>query len=124
MSFAKLLVQHCYALEDSPRYRGIKRFFYNLLENPHAPVRPYFDLGMILLVLASVLFPYLRGEKHDLGLFGDIFERVAVTIFLLEYLLRLWLYNDSHRILIDHYEQAEFINAPFRPGAGTTGGHW
>lgn len=113
MPFARLLVQGCYVLDDSPRYRRVKRFFYDLLENPHAPVRPYFDLGMILLVLASVFF-LIYDVKNDLGLFGDVFERVAVGIFLLEYLLRLWLYSDSHRILIDHYERAEFIGAPFR----------
>ena len=116
MSFAKQLVQHCYALEDSPRYRRAKQFVYDLLENPHASIRPYFDLGMIVLVLASVFF-LIYAVKNDLGWFGDIFERIAVTIFLFEYLARLWLYSDSHRIIIDHYERAEFINAPFRPGA-------
>ena len=115
MPFARVLVQRCYAIEDSPRYRRVKHFFYDLLENPRAPIRPYFDVGMILLVLTSV-FCLIYDVKSDLGLFGDLFDRVAVSIFLLEYLLRLWLYNDSDRILIDHYEQAEFINAPFRLG--------
>ena len=114
MSLAKLLVQHCYALEDSPRYRRAKHAVYNLLENPHAPIRPYFDLGMIVLVLASV-FSLIYAVKNDLGWFGDIIERIAVTVFLLEYLARLWLYSDSHRIVIDHYERAEFINVSFRP---------
>ncbi len=114
MSFAKLLVQHCYALEDSPRYRRIKHSVYNLLENPQAPVRPYFDLGMIVLVLASV-FSLIYAVKNDTGWFGRAFEQMAVTLFLLEYLARLLLYSDSHRIIIDHYERAEFINIPFRP---------
>ncbi|MFC1601937.1 NAD-binding protein [Pseudomonadota bacterium] len=113
MSFAKLLVQRCYVLEDSLRYRRIKQFFYDLLENPHAPVRPYFDLGMIVLVLTSV-FLLIYAVKNDLGWFGDVFERVAVTIFLLEYLARLWLYSDSHKVIIEHYERSEFINAPFQ----------
>jgi voltage-gated potassium channel len=115
MSFARLVVQRCYALEDSLRYKWVKRFFYDLLENPQAPVRPFFDLGMILLVLASV-FVLIYDVKNDLGLFGRLFEGLAVSIFLTEYLLRLWLYNDSHRILIEHYERAEFTNAPFRLG--------
>lgn len=115
MFIARRVVQHCYALEDSGRYKRVKAFFYDLLENPHARVRPYFDLGMILLVLSSV-FVLIYGVKNDLGLFGGLFEDFAVSVFLAEYLLRLWLYNDSHRILIEHYEQAELANTPFRLG--------
>ena len=54
MSLARYVVQRCYDLEDSPRYKRLKRFVYDLLENPRAPVRPYFDVFMILLVLSSV----------------------------------------------------------------------
>lgn len=115
MSFDRRVVQYCYALEDSPRYKRVKEFFYDLLENPRARVRPYFDLGMMLLVLSSV-FVLIYDVKNDLGLFGRLFEGFAVTVFLTEYLLRLWLYNDSHRILIEHYERAELANAPFRLG--------
>lgn len=115
MSLSRLLVQRCYALQDSARYKKTKQFFFDLLENPHAPVRPFFDVGMILLVLASV-FLLIYDVKNDLGPFGEIFERIAVSIFLAEYLLRLWLYNDSHLIVIEHYERAEFTHAPFRLG--------
>ena len=67
MSLSRLLVQRCYALEDSARYKKTKQFFFDLLENPHAPVRPYFDLGMIALVLASVSL-LIYDVKNDLGL--------------------------------------------------------
>lgn len=113
MSLAKAVVKRCYALEDSPRYRGVKDFFYRLLEDPRAPVRPYFDIFMIMLVLTSV-FLLIYEVKTDLGVFGQVFEAVAVGIFLTEYLLRLWLYNDSRHIIIEHYEQSEFLNRTFR----------
>jgi voltage-gated potassium channel len=112
MSVARLIVQRCYDLEDSQRYKRAKHFFFNLLENPRSRIRPYFDIFMILLVLASV-FLIIYEVKNDLGAFGRIFEAVAVTVFLTEYLLRLWLYNDSHLIIIEHYERAEFVNHPF-----------
>ena len=77
-------------------------------------MRPYFDLSMILLVISSV-YLIIYEVRHDLGTFGQVFEWFAVSIFLLEYLLRFWLYNSSHKIMIEHYEKAEFVNRTFSP---------
>ncbi|TVO75300.1 potassium channel protein [Sedimenticola selenatireducens] len=115
MSLSRAIIKHCYRLEDSPRYKRTKHFFYNLLENPQARIRPYFDIFMILLVLSSV-FVLIYEVKEDLGLPGQIFELCAVVIFLTEYLLRFWLYNNIHRVFIEHYERAEFVNLPFSLG--------
>ncbi|MES9936038.1 MAG: potassium channel protein [Sedimenticola sp.] len=112
MSFARYVVQRCYALEDSDRYKKVKRFFYDLLENPRSRIKPYFDIFMILLVLSSV-YLLIYEIKEDVGEFGRIFELCAVLIFLVEYLLRLWIYNDSHQIFIEHYERAEFLEQRF-----------
>ncbi len=106
------LIQTSYKLKDSVRYRRAKNFFYDLLENPKARVRPYFDVFMILLVVTSV-WVLIYDVRHDMGLFDDLFEWVAVTIFIIEYLLRFWIYNDSHKVILSHYERAEFINQPF-----------
>ena len=110
MSLSRYLVQFCYELEDSTRYKRSKQFFYDLIENPRSRMRPYFDLGMILLVISSV-YLIIYEVRHDLGTFGRIFEWFAVSVFLLEYLLRLWLYNSSHKIIIEHYEKAEFVSS-------------
>ncbi len=115
MSFSLYIVQRCYDLEASARYKRIKRFFYDLLENPRSRQRSWFDVFMIVLVLSSVyLLIYEVG--NDLGAFGFYFEVFAVSVFIVEYLLRLWLYNDSHRIVIDHYEKSQFVDRPFRLG--------
>ncbi|WP_245831916.1 potassium channel family protein [Solemya velesiana gill symbiont] len=115
MSFARYVVRRCYALEDSARYKQVKGFFYDLLENPRSRIKPYFDIFMILLVLSSV-YLLIYDIKEDIGDFGRLFEIYAVSIFLVEYLLRLWIYNDSHSIFIEHYERAEFLEQPFRLG--------
>ncbi|MCG7981179.1 MAG: NAD-binding protein [Candidatus Thiodiazotropha lotti] len=115
MSFAQKIIKYCYTLEGSTRYKGLKGAVYNLLQNPRAPIRPYFDIFMILLVLLSVWL-LIYEVKHDLGLWGDLIEVGAVTIFIIEYLLRFWLYNDSHKVIIERYERAEFINETFRLG--------
>ncbi|KRT56501.1 potassium channel family protein [endosymbiont of Ridgeia piscesae] len=113
MGISHTLIRLSYALEGSARYRRAKHFFYDLLENPLAPVRPYFDIFMILLVLLSVWL-LIYEVRHDLGLIDDVVERIAVTVFILEYLLRFWIYNDSHAIILKHYERAEFVNERFR----------
>ncbi len=115
MSVNQLIIRHCFTLEDSASYRRTKDFFYSLLIDPQSKIRPYFDIFMIALVLASV-FLLIYEVKTDLGRFGRIFEVFAVGVFLLEYLLRLWLYNDVHKVIIEHYESAEFINGTFRLG--------
>ena len=114
MSLSKYLVQFCYELEDSIRYKRSKQFFYDLIENPRSRMRPYFDVSMIALVISSV-YLIIYEVRHDLGTFGQVFEWFAVSVFLLEYLLRFWLYNSSHKIMIEHYEKAEFVNRSFSP---------
>jgi voltage-gated potassium channel len=112
MSLSKYLVQFCYELEDSTRYKRSKQFFYDLIENPRSRIRPYFDVCMIVLVISSV-YLIIYEVRHDLGTFGRVFEWFAVSIFLFEYLLRLWLYSSSHKTIIEHYEKAEFVGKPF-----------
>ena len=102
MTLARLIVKHCYGIDDSPRYKRVKQFFYDLIQNPSSAMRPYFDVFMILLVITSV-FLLMYQVKVDLGKLGTIFELCAVSIFLSEYLLRLWLYNDIHTIFIKHF---------------------
>ncbi len=113
MGFSRSLIRLSYLLEDSPHYRRVKTFCFDLLENPRARIRPYFDVFMILLVVSTVWL-LIYEVRNDLGMFDDIFESFAVSIFILEYLLRFWIYNDSHQIILAHYERAEFINERFR----------
>lgn len=113
MSLTRFLVQKSYALEESETYRRVKGFFFDLMENPRSRIRPWFDSCMIMLVLSSV-FVLIYEVKTDLGYPGDLFEWFAVGVFLSEYLLRMWLFNDSHKILIEHHEKAEFLDRPLR----------
>jgi len=112
---AKKLVRLCYYLDDSLRYRQTKAFFRDLLFDPQCRLRGYFDLGMTAVVISSVSL-LIYEVDHDLGTFGDLFEAFVVTLFVTEYLLRLWVYSDTCRIIIEHYERAEFLNTRFRLG--------
>ena len=113
MAFTQSVIKLCYDMAASSRYTTVKRRVDDLLVNPKAPIRPYFDIFMIALVLSSVWL-LIYEVKNDLGLFSSLFERIAVTIFIVEYLLRFWIFNDSHKVIIEAYERAEFVNEPFR----------
>ena len=110
---SKKIVRLCYFLDDSPRYRQVKQFFYRLLSDPHSRMRSYFDATMIVLVIVSVSL-LIYQIKQDLGWFGNAFEIFIVTVFITEYLLRAWVYNDSRSIIIERFERAEFMHANFR----------
>ena len=116
MPLAQLLVRLAYRLQASARYARIKGFFHTLLTDPRSRRRGWFDGGMIVLVLASVML-LIYEVRHPLGVWADAFEAFVVIVFVGEYLLRMWLFNDSHKILIEHWERAELIGLPFRPAA-------
>ena len=113
MWLSRSLIALSYAIDDSPRYRRVKGFCYDLLQNPRSKMRPWFDLCMMLLVLSTVAI-LIYEVKSDLGPFADHFERLAVGVFIVEYLARMWVYDDSHKIVLEHYERAEFTGTRFR----------
>ncbi|HFD87026.1 MAG TPA: potassium channel protein [Gammaproteobacteria bacterium] len=113
MAFSNRIVELSYRLAESGRYHRIKQHVFDLLENPSSRFRVLFDSSMVVLVLTSIAV-LIYGVKNDLGPVADVFERFAITIFIIEYLSRFWVYNDNHKIIIDHYERAEFFNKPFQ----------
>ncbi len=111
--FVKFIVYFAYQLKTSRAYTQSKRFFYNLLENSQSRMKSYFDIFMICLVMLSVFF-LVYNVEHTLNYTFELFEKGVVTIFIAEYLLRVWLYSDSHLIIINEYEKAEYLNTRFK----------
>ncbi|MDP2833896.1 MAG: potassium channel family protein [Pseudomonadota bacterium] len=116
MSLAQLLVRLAYRLQASEHHGRLKGFFHQLLTDPRSQRRALFDAFMIVLVLSSVML-LIYEVRHPLGPWADLFEVFVVGVFVSEYLLRMWLYNDSHTILIEHWERAELMGLPFNTGA-------
>jgi voltage-gated potassium channel len=111
--FRNLLVQFSFFLEDSQGYGEAKAFARNLLDNPRYPYKRYFDLGMIVLVLVSVaLLVYAVDNPVQTWMLWV--EDFAVTVFIIEYLARLWIVGDIHRTVIEHLRQAEFLHLTFK----------
>ena len=111
----RLIVYFAYFLKASRRYQRAKLFFYNLLENPNSRLKSYFDVFMICLVMLSV-FLLIYEVDNKLGESEVLFEHCVISLFIVEYLLRGWLYSDNHKIILEHYEKAEYLNIPFRLG--------
>ena len=104
-----MIVQLAYFLASSQRYQNIKRFFYDLLENDDYPYKRYFDFFMIFVILSSVTL-LVMDVKHHVPQWLDDFDLYFVTtVFIVEYLLRLWVYSDIHKIVIEEYEETLFF---------------
>jgi voltage-gated potassium channel len=106
------IVYFAYFLKTSRKYTQTKQFFYDALENPQSRMKSYFDIFMICLVMLSVLL-LVYNVEHSLSKAAVLFEQCVVFIFIIEYLLRFWLYSDSHLIIIKEYERADYLNINF-----------
>ena len=109
----RLIVYFAFVLKRSRHYQNTKLFFYNLLENPDSRLKSYFDIFMICLVLFSV-FLLIYEVDTQFTKIDMLFEHILITLFIIEYLLRAWLYNDVHKIILEYYEKAEYLNSPFQ----------
>ena len=113
MLLKKTFVRLCLFLEANDRYSKVKAIARNLLDNPRYAYKRYFDSGMILLVLISVaLLVYSVDNPVEPWMLW--FEDFAVTIFITEYLARLWIIGDTRKTVLDHLRQTEFLHLPFK----------
>ncbi|MGZ8226690.1 MAG: NAD-binding protein [Methylococcaceae bacterium] len=111
----RLIIYLAYFLKASGRYQNTKRFFYNLLENPDSKFKSFFDVFMICLVLFSVSLLIYEVNTKLTGI-EILFEQAVTCVFMAEYLLRIWLYSDNHKIILEQHEKASYLNIPFRLG--------
>ena len=108
----RLILYIAYSLKASKRYQRSKAFFYDLLENPHSRLKSYFDVFMITLVISSISL-LLYEVEHQTSKWALMFENFVVTVFILEYLLRGWIYSDIHGSIVRHHENTEYLGTPF-----------
>lgn len=107
------IVAFAFFLHSSSVYRSAKNTTYNLLENNSYPYKKYFDFVMIGLIFLSV-YILIQQVKHEMSLSWLFFNNYIISlIFFIEYLLRLWVYSDSTKVIIDQYEHDLFLHRPF-----------
>ncbi len=113
---SKIIIDTAYALESSSRYRKIKRYFYNLLENVSFKPKRYFDLFMMVMILSSVMILIRDVKMHQNDFLAVFNDYIISIIFLIEYSLRFWVSSNSADILITQYEKDELLQRDFRLG--------
>lgn len=98
------IISFAYFLDSSKRYKDIKNFTYGILENPKSQIKPYFDAFIIFLVLITVSI-LIYDIAHHLPYYFEIIENIAVSIFILEWLGRLWIHDDLHTDIIKYHKE-------------------
>jgi len=107
-----LCINFAYFLESSKNYCRTKQFFYELLEDSNSKKRKYFDLFMIFLVLSTVAILIFE-VNHELLPWLDTYETIAIVIFIIEWLCRLWIHSNSHKHIIIDYEKSQLHNISY-----------
>jgi len=101
------------SLDNSPRYIDTKKFIKDILYDERNPYKKYFDLFIIFLIISSV-FILIYGVKHHVAKWVDDYDIYFVSsVFLMEYLLRLWVLNDTRLLIIKEYREADYLNIEF-----------
>ncbi len=109
-----MIVRFAYFLAASERYQHVKNFFYDLLENDRYRYKRWFDLFMIFIILTSVLILVIDVKKTLPAWLEDYDMYFVTTVFIAEYLLRMWVYSDLHKIVIHLYEESQYFYQPLR----------
>jgi voltage-gated potassium channel len=108
------IVGIAFFLQASPRYRHVKKFFHNLLENPAYRYKKVFDYVMMVLIVISV-YILVHHVKYDVKPDWLFFNNYVISvIFMIEYVLRLWVYSDNSKVIIEQYEHDLFLQRPFK----------
>ncbi|MDD3591646.1 MAG: NAD-binding protein [Sulfurovum sp.] len=87
-------------MDRSVRYQAAKSFFRSLLNDINYPYKRYFDWFMISLILISITILILsKSDKlPEWAVNVDLY--FITTVFALEYLLRVWVSQDTHKHIL------------------------
>ena len=102
----KKILESAYLLASNRKYGKIKGFFYDFLENQKSVYKKYFDFFMIFLVITTV-FILVYETKNTLPSWVKFFEVFALSVFIWEWIGRLWVVSDIHHDIIENYEDNE-----------------
>ncbi|MEA1917150.1 MAG: ion transporter, partial [Campylobacterota bacterium] len=113
MSFAsQLLIKSAYFAQTSTSYKKVKLTARNLLENNNYRYKKYVDIFMIFLIFSSIAI-MVRDVKYVVYDGFNFFNHYVITFFfLLEYLLRLWIYSDNSLMILKQKDDDTFLDRP------------
>jgi voltage-gated potassium channel len=111
----KILLSMALFIYASKRYKRSKLFIDSILNDTTNPYKKYVDISIIFLIITSV-FILIYEVKHPVPEWLDIYDIYFVSlVFSIEYLLRLWVYNDISEPIVKEYKEAQFLQREFSP---------
>ena len=111
----QLLLSIALRLRTSKRYKKSKDFVRDLLKNSNNPYKKYVDVTIIFLIVTSV-FILIYEVKHPVPEWVDSYDIYFVSfVFSIEYIFRLWIYNDLSEYVTEEYHESQFLQRKFEP---------
>lgn len=107
MTLKEQILRFSYYLAASKKYASAKKRVWRLLNDPTYEYKKYFDFFMIFLVLSTIMILILE-IKNTLPFWVYLYEGIAVVIFIVEWLARLWVASDLHNDIIQTQESAAY----------------
>ena len=104
------LLSFAYYIEASKGYVRVKNFVYNLMENDSYPYKKIFDFFMIAVILSSVTHLVVDVKHHIPRWLDDLDLYLVTSVFIVEYIARMWIYSDIHKIIIEEYEKSFYFD--------------
>ena len=104
------LLSFAYYIEASKGYVRVKNFVYNLMENDSYPYKKIFDFFMIAVILSSVTLLVVDVKHHIPRWLDDLDLYLVTSVFIVEYIARMWIYSDIHKIIIEEYEKSFYFD--------------
>ncbi|HHD75838.1 MAG TPA: hypothetical protein ENK82_04000 [Campylobacterales bacterium] len=92
-------------LEQNKAYLNKKEFLRELLDNTETSYTKYFDSFMVGLILLSVSIMVLK-QTYTIPRWIEFFDIWVISfIFLVEYLIRIWIHSDIHKIILKEHSK-------------------
>ena len=105
----KFIILFATYLSNSQQYFNIKNRVREILINPKCKYKRFVDYFMIILVIVSILL-LIHGSTNVLEAHHKILDKLILYIFVIEYVLRVWIYKDIHIVILEINKKNQFIH--------------
>jgi len=95
------------------RQKTIRQKLYEIIYEADTPAGKWFDIGLLLLILFSIIVVILESvESYNLqyGHFFDTAEWTVTIIFTIEYLLRIWTIKKPSAYIFSFFGIIDFLS--------------
>lgn len=103
----RFVVYFALLLSKWSSYHKFKNRVRRILTDHSLIYKRVFDYIMIVLVITSILL--LVYNSTNVSKDFIFLEELILMVFIIEYMARVWIYGDIHKIVIRHYNMSQFL---------------